>query len=364
MKAVVLNEVHQPVSVEEMELDDVREDEVRVKMVASGVCHSDYSVMDGTILLETPVVLGHEGAGIIEEVGAQVTTVKPGDHVVLAYIPQCGRCYFCTVGQPNLCETTVMTRAGSLPNGHRPIRRDGVPLNQMTGIGTMSEYAVVHETSLVPIDADIPLDKAALVGCAVMTGVGAAINTAGVQPGASVAVFGTGGVGLNAIQGAAMAGANTVIAVDTNPLKLEFAQNFGATHTVNASDADPVIAIQEMTGGRGADYTFEAIGNPQVMRQAYDSARRGGTVTIIGMARPDSELVLPAPMIPRDEKKILGSYYGSTRQRVDMPRLLDLYRSGRLKLDELITETYPIDEAQQAFDDLAAGKNARGVLIF
>ncbi len=364
MKAVVLHAVDQPVVVEEVELDEVREDEVRLKMVASGVCHSDYSVMDGTIPMELPLVLGHEGAGIIEEVGDHVTAVKPGDHVVLAYIPQCGRCYYCTIGQPNLCETTAMTRVGTLPNGHRPILRDGEPLNQMTGIGTMSEYAIVHETSLVPIDPDIPLDKAALVGCGVMTDVGAAINTARVQPGASAAIFGAGGVGLNVIQGAATAGANTIIAVDTNPLKLEFAKRFGATHTVNASNADPVTAIQELTAGRGADYTFEAIGIPEVMRQAYDSARRGGTVTIIGMARPNTEVALPAPMIVRDEKKILGSYYGSTRQRVDIPRLLNLYRTGQLKLDELITKTYPVDEAQQAFDDLAAGKNARGVLIF
>ena len=364
MKGVILYAVNQPVVVEEVELDAVRESEVRLKMVASGVCHSDYSVMDGTIPMELPMVLGHEGAGIVEEVGSHVTTLKPGDHVVLTYIPQCGRCYFCTIGEPNLCETSDLTREGTLPNGHRPIHRGGVPLNQMTGIGTMSEYTVVHETSVVPIDSDIPLDKAALVGCGVMTGVGAVINTAKVQPGSSVAVFGSGGVGLNVVQGAAMVGANTIIAVDTNPLKLEFAQRFGATHTVHAGATDPVAHIKELTGGRGADYTFEVIGNPQVMRQAYESARRGGTVTIIGVARPDTEVVLSAPMIPRDEKKLLGLYYGSTRQRVDMPRLLDLYCTGQLKLDELITKTYPIDEAQQAFDDLEAGKNARGVLIF
>ncbi len=364
MKAVVLYAVNQPVVVEEVELEAVRESEVRLKMVASGVCHSDFSVIDGTIPMNMPVVLGHEGGGIVEEVGPHVTIVKPGDHVVLAYTPQCGRCYFCTIGEPNLCETSAITREGALPNGHHPVRRGGVALNQLTGIGTMSEYTVVHETSVVPIDPDIPLDKAALVGCGVMAGVGAVINTARVQPGSSVAVFGSGGVGLNVVQGAAIAGANTIIAVDTNLLKLEYAQRFGATHMVHAGAIDPVAHIKEMTGGRGADYTFEAIGNPQVMRQAYESARRGGTVTIIGIARPDTEVVLPAPMIPRDAKKLLGSYYGSARQRVDLPRLLDLYRTGQLKLDELITRTYPIEEAQQAFDDLEAGKNARGVLIF
>ena len=365
MKAVVLNERNAEVSIEELELDDPRDDEVRMKMVASGVCHSDYSVITGTIPLELPLVLGHEGAGIVEEVGSAVTLVKPGDHVVLAYTPQCGKCYYCTVGEPNLCETAAVTRTGVLPNGHRPIRRkNGDPLNQMTGIGTMSERAVVHETSLVPIGSDIPLDKAALVGCGVMAGAGAAINTAQVRAGSSVAVFGAGGVGLNTIQGAALCGANTVIAVDTNPGKLDYAKEFGATHLINATETDPVAAIQEITRGRGADYTFEAIGISDVIRQAYDSARRGGTVTIIGIAHPDEEVVIPAQQLPRDAKKILGSFYGSTRQRVDIPRLLDLYRSGRLKLDELVTRTYPIDEAQQAFDDLEAGKNARGVLIF
>ncbi len=364
MKAVVAHTVNEPVVVEEVELDGVRDDEVRIKMAASGVCHSDYSVMDGTIPLEMPVVLGHEGAGVVEEVGSQVSTVQQGDHVVLAYIPQCGRCFYCTVGQPNLCETSSETRQGMLPNGHRPFRLGGEPINQMTGLGTMSEYTVAHETSVIPIGSDIPLDKAALVGCGVMTGVGAVTNTAEVRPGSSVAVFGAGGIGLNAIQGSAMSGANMIIAVDTNPLKLEFAQRFGATHVINAKDADPVTGIRELTGGRGADYTFEAIGNPEVIRQAYDSARKGGTATIIGISRAEDEVTLSAGMIPRDEKKLLGSFYGSTRQRVDLPRMFDLYRAGKLKLDELITQTYPIDDAQQAFDDLAAGKNARGVLIF
>ena len=363
MKAVIVNGVNQ-IAVEEVELDSIRPDEALIKMAASGVCHSDLSIINGTIGLELPLVLGHEGAGIVEEVGELVTVVKPGDHVVLAYTPQCGKCYFCTIGQPNLCESAEYTRAGSLPNGHRPVQRNGKPLNQMTGIGTMSEYAVVHETSVIPIDADIPLDKAALVGCGVMTGVGAVTNTAQVRPGSSIAIFGAGGIGLNAIQGAKLSGAHKIIAVDTNPRKLEFAIQFGATHTINASDADPVEAIRELTGGRGADYTIEAIGIAEVMRQAYDSARRGGTIAIIGISSADAQLVLPAQQIPRDEKKLLGSYYGSARQRVDMPRLLDLYKTGHIKLDELVTQTYPIDEVQQAFDDMEAGKNARGVLIF
>ena len=363
MKSVIVHGINE-LSVEEIELDDVREDEVRIKMVASGVCHSDLSVINGTIGLEKPGILGHEGAGIVDEVGAHVKTVEPGDHVVLAYIPQCGRCYFCTVGQPNLCETMDYTRQGMLPNGHRPARYNGTPINQMTGIGTMSEYSVVHETSVIPIGSDVPLEKAALVGCGVMTGVGAVTNTAQVRAGSSVAVFGAGGIGLNAIQGSALSGATKIIAVDTNPLKLEFAKKFGATHMVNASDADPVEAIRELTEGRGADYTFEAIGVPEVITQAYESARRGGTIVVIGIAHAEAKVELPAQLIPREEKRFIGSFYGSARQRVDMPRLIDLYRTGHLKLDELVTQTYPIDEVQQAFDDMEAGKNARGVLVF
>ena len=364
MKSVVIEGKDQKVRVDEIELDDLREDEVLVKMGASGVCHSDYSIVDGTIPVNYPIVLGHEGAGIVEEVGQHVTTLKPGDHVVLIYIPQCGKCFYCTTGKPNLCETTSHTRTGALPNGHVPMKRGGEPIVQIAGIGTMSEYTIVHETSAISIDPEIALDKVALVGCGVMTGVGAVINTAEVEPGSSVAVFGSGGIGLNVIQGSKMSSANTIIAVDTNPLKLEFALQFGATHTVDASEEDPVERIREITGGRGADYTFEAIGNATVMRQAFESARRAGTVAVIGIAKADEELAIPASMLVRDEKRVLGSFYGSTRQRVDLPRLLDLYQSGDLNLDGLITQRYSIDDAQQAFDDLVAGKNARGVLVF
>lgn len=363
-KSVVIEGKDEKVRVDEVELDDLREDEVLVKMGASGVCHSDYSIVDGTIPVNYPIVLGHEGAGVVEEVGQHVTTMKPDDHVVLTYIPQCGKCFYCTTGKPNLCQSTDYTRTGTLPNRHVPMKRGGEPIIQMAGIGTMSEYTIVHETSAIAIDPTIPLEKAALVGCGVMTGVGAAINTAKVEPGSSVAVFGSGGIGLNVIQGSAMSAANTIIAVDTNPLKLEFALKFGATHTVDASEEDSVQRIREITDGRGADYTFEAIGNATVMKQAFESARRAGTVTVIGIAKADDELSLPASMLVRDEKKVIGSFYGSTQQRVDMPRLLGLYQSGQLNLDGLITQTYLIDNAQQAFDDLVAGKNARGVLVF
>ena len=364
MKSVVIEGTDQPVRIDQVELDDPREDEVLIRIAASGVCHSDYSIIDGTIPVEFPLVLGHEGAGIVEGVGDHVGTLEVGDHVVLSYVPQCGKCYYCTTGKPNLCETTAYTRTGALPNGNKPRRRGGKPIGQMTGIGTMSDYSVVHETSCVPIGPDISLENAALVGCGVMTGVGAAINTAQVEPGSSVAVFGSGGIGLNVIQGSVLVGASTIIAVDTNPLKLEFAARFGATDTINASEEDPVERIIEWTGGRGADYTFEAIGNAQVMRQAFESARRAGTITVIGIAKRDDHLTIPASVLVREEKRLLGCFYGSTRQRVDLPRLLDMYESGRLDLDGLITERYSIDDAQEAFDDLVAGKNARGLIVF
>ncbi len=364
MKAVIIEGRNERVRVDEIEVGEPEEDEVRIKMAASGVCHSDYSVIDGTIDREYPIILGHEGAGVVDKVGEHVRTLKPGDHVVLSYIPQCGKCYYCTTGKPNLCETSSFTGQGFLPNGNRPIRRGGEPISTMTGLGTMSEMTIVHKTSAVPISDDIPLEKAALVGCGVMTGVGAAINTAEVQAGSSVAVFGSGGIGLNVIQGAAMAGANTIIAVDRNPLKLEFSMRFGATHTVDASEEDPVERIRELTGGRGSDYAFEAIGNANVMRQAYDSTRRAGTVAVIGIAKSDDDISIPASSLVRDEKRIVGSFYGSTRQRVDLPKMFELYQSGHLKLDELITKTYPIENTQEAFDDLIAGKNARGVLVF
>lgn len=288
-----------------------------------------------------------------------MTTAKPGDHVVLSWTPDCGRCFYCRIGRPTQCELG--------PSLVRPLKRykkGETAISQMAGIGTMSEYALVHQMSLIPIDRDLPLDKAALVGCAVMTGVGAVINTAKVEPGSSVAVFGCGGVGLNVIQGARLAGAERIIAIDRLPGKLAQAKRFGATHTLNADDGDIVEAVRALTEGRGADYTFEVIGIPEVMAKAYYAARPAGTVVIIGGAAPRTRLSISAGMVPRFEKKLLGSYYGSARPRYDMPRLLGLYRSGRLMLDELITRTYPIEEAWSAFQALEAGENIRGLIRF
>jgi len=359
MKAVVLYEVKKAPVVEDLTPPAPGPEEALVRLAACGVCHSDYSMYDGTIPGNLPLVLGHEGAGVVEAVGRDVTTAKPGDHVVLSWTPDCGRCFYCRIGQPTQCELG--------PSLVRPLKRykkGETAISQMAGIGTMSELTVVHQMSLIPIDPDLPLDKAALIGCAVMTGVGAVINTAKVEPGSSVAVFGCGGVGLNVIQGARLAGAERIIAIDRLPGKLAQAKRFGATHTLNADDGDIVEAVRALTEGRGADYTFEVIGIPEVMAKAYYAARPAGTVVIIGGAAPGTRLSISAGMVPRFEKKLLGSYYGSARPRYDMPRLLGLYRSGRLMLDELITRTYPIEEAWSAFQALEAGENIRGLIRF
>ncbi len=362
-KAVVCRQWNQPLSVEEVEIASPKAGEVMVKIVACGVCHSDLSATNGTIPMPPPLVIGHEAAGIIEEVGPGVSDVAKGDHVVIVWIPMCGKCRYCSQGRPALCDMGARA-AVSLPDGTTRITdKDGAEVRHMAGVAVMAEYATVHRDNVLKIDADIPLDKAALVGCAVMTGVGAAINTAKVEAGSSVVVFGAGGIGLNVIQGAALAGAEKIIAVDLEDKKLEFAQQFGASHTVNpSSGTDPVAKTMEITGG-GADYAFECIGVPAVIAQAYNSIRKGGTCVVVGVTRADGQVTLGTFMMPFQEKILTGSMYGSARPIVDFPRLLSLYRTHRLKLDELVTATYSIDEVNRAFDDMQKGVNARGVIL-
>jgi S-(hydroxymethyl)glutathione dehydrogenase/alcohol dehydrogenase len=362
-KAVVCREWNKPLSVEVVTVASPKRDEVMVRIKACGVCHSDLSATNGTIPAPLPVVIGHEAAGIIEEVGEGVTNVAVGDHVIVIWVPMCGKCRYCSEGRPQLCDMSAKA-AFTLQDGTTRLQdKDGNPLKAMAGVGVMAEYATIHKDNVLKIDEAIPLDKAALVGCAVMTGVGAALNTANVQAGATVAVFGAGGIGLNVIQGAALAGAAQIIAVDLEDKKLQFAQEFGATHTVNPNnDGDAVTKIRELTGG-GADFTFEAIGVPEVILQAYNATGKGGTCCVVGITRTDGAVTLPTFMIPFTEKVLMGSMYGSARPNVDFPRLLSLYQAGRLKLDELVSATYPIDDINRAFDDMQAGANARGVLI-
>lgn len=361
-RAAVVYEHDAPVVVETLTLDDPKENEVLLRMGASGVCHSDLSVVNGTIYYPPPVALGHEGAGIVERIGANVTYVKPGDHVILSFVTYCEDCAMCETGRVCLCRGIDARKGYLLDDTCRLHNATGRDIPQMSRIATMSELAVVPEQALIKIDPGYPLDRAALVGCGVTTGVGAVLRTAKVEAGSTVAVIGTGGVGLNAVQGAKIADAERIIAVDLVEKKLEFARQFGATDTVNGSEVDPVEAVKEMTGGLGVDYAFEAIGNSLTIRQAFDMVRPAGTAVAIGLARHDDTVPIPPQELIWSEKSLLGSYYGTSRPRVDMPEYLRLYDEGKLMLDELITQTYQLEQINDAFADMEAGKNARGIL--
>ncbi len=363
-KAVVARELGAPVSVEQIEVLPPRRGEVMIRLAACGVCHSDLSATNGTIAYPLPLVLGHEGAGVVTAVGEGVSRYAPGDHVVSSFVSICGRCHYCQTGRPQLCVQSLQALY-TLPDGTvRTHDAAGAPLNVFCGCGVMAEYATLHADNLVKIDRQMPLDRAALIACGVMTGFGAAINTARVEAGSIAIVFGCGGVGLNAIQGCAIAGAGMVVAVDTSERKLELARRFGATHAFNVTGADQVgKALYKLTGG-GADYAFDCVGQGKISEQAFGVLRRGGTAVIVGIAAPGDKIVLNAQLVAVTEKTLTGSYYGSARPQQDFPRLIGLYRSGRLKLDELITRTYSIDEAPQAFADLAEGQDGRGVILF
>ncbi len=362
-KAAICREVNAPITVEEITVDPPKRDEITIKLVACGVCHSDLSATNGTLPLPPPVILGHEGAGIVVEVGEGVTRFKEGDAVLSSFVSMCGKCRNCVRGRPVLCEQASKSFY-QLPDGTvRTHDAQGNPLNIFSGCGVMAEYATLHVDNAVKIADDVPLERAALVGCAVMTGVGAVINTAGVEAGSTAAVFGVGGVGLNVIQGCRIAGADTIIAVDTSNPKLELARQFGATDLINISDVeDAAKAIRKLTGG--VDYAFECVGSGAVVTQAYNALGKGGTAVVVGVAGGKDQTTLRTVLLPMDERAVVGSWYGSARPQYDFPRLLSLYRRGRLMLDELVTRTYSIDEAPQAFADLEAGANARGVIVF
>jgi S-(hydroxymethyl)glutathione dehydrogenase/alcohol dehydrogenase len=361
-RAAICRELNQPVVVEEITVDPPRAGEVTVKLAACGVCHSDLSATNGTLAMQLPLILGHEAAGEVIEVGPGVTGLKESDHVVSSFIYMCGKCRFCLGGRPVLCieQGKAIT---TLPDGTVRTRdARGNPLSIFSGCGVMAEYATMHVDNLVKIDPKIPLDRAALVGCAVTTGVGAVFNTAHVTPGSSVAVFGCGGVGLNVIQGARIAGAERIIAIDTLEAKLDMAKQFGATDVLLFKE-DPTKALKKMTGG-GPDYAFECVGNGELAATAYRSIRRGGLAVVVGVAKPSDTTAVRTMTLPFEEKTLTGSYFGSCVPRIDFPRMLALYMGGRLKLDELITRRYSIAEAPQAFADLESGRNARGLIVF
>jgi S-(hydroxymethyl)glutathione dehydrogenase/alcohol dehydrogenase len=363
MRASVLFEQRKPLSVEEVDLESPRAGEVLVRMVASGVCHSCLHAADGSWKgVPVPIVLGDEGAGVVEEVGRGVESLVPGDGVILSWAPTCGRCHYCVIGRPNLCERRQPGR-GVLPDGTTRMTLGGRPVYHYGHVATYASQTVVHESCAIRIDKNMPLDRAALIGCSVMTGVGAVINTAAVPPGASMAVFGVGGVGLNVVQGGALVAAHPVIAVDVKAAKLEHAQALGASHAIDAAREDPVAAIRRLTR-LGADYTFVAVGDTRAVSQAIEALAPGGTCVLIGVPETGAMVPLDVRPVVTAERMIRGCSYGSARTREDLPRLVSLYLAGKLKVDQLITRRYGLDEANEAFRALAAGELARGLIVF
>jgi S-(hydroxymethyl)glutathione dehydrogenase/alcohol dehydrogenase len=367
-RAAVLPAIDEPLEVrDDVEIDRPHAGEIRIRLGASGVCHSDLSIQNGTLYGgPAPLVCGHEGAGVVEELGEGVTGLEPGDHIVVSWVPQCGQCFFCRRGQPNLCEAgTTATMAGSLLDGTTRLTSRGAPLYQMAAAGTFSEYAIIPAISAVKIDREVDLRVAALIGCAVLTGTGAAMNTARVSKGDTAAVIGCGGVGLNVIQGARLAGADRVIAVDMVETKLALAKQFGATDTVNAAQGDPLAAVMDLTEQRGADITFEVIGLEATIQQAIAMARRGGQAILVGVPSLDVQVSVPAMIgLIVQEKTIKGCWYGSSDVRRDVPRLLDLYKEGELKLDELISREIWLDGINDAFEAMKSGEVARSVVVY
>lgn len=356
----------QPLVVEEVELQGPGPGQALVEIVSAGLCHSDLSVIDGSrTWLQMPMVLGHEAAGVIREVGPNVTDFQPDDHVLFALAPMCGRCKYCAEGRPNLCVKGGLANAeGRLLDGSLRFRdTEGRKLHHHLGISAFSEFTVVAQESLVKIEPDVPLAEAAVFGCAIVTGVGAVINTARVEPGTGVAIFGLGGVGLSTVMGAQLAGAYPLIAIDLLDTKLELAHRLGATHVVNAKDDDPIQAVKDITDG-GAHYTFEAVGSEEVLQQAYEAARRGGTTITIGAPHPSRTFSVSALDIVVGERTIKGSYMGSAVPWRDLPRFLALYKAQRLPADLLITDRITLDEINEGFDQLAQGKAVRQIVQF
>ena len=359
MKAAVFREVNKPMDVEDIEVSKPGPREVLVRTSAAGVCHSDMHFYNGTYPGLLPIVLGHESAGVVEQVGSDVTYVKPGDHVITCLSVFCGHCEDCLTGHMSLCQEPEVRRS----SGEEPrLSHGGATMNQFANLGSFAEQMLVHEHAIVKVRDDMPLDRAALIGCGVTTGVGAVIHTAAVEPGATVAVIGCGGVGLSCINGAAIAGASRIIAVDMVPSKLELARKFGATDVVDASGDDPVGQVRELTGG-GVHYSFEAIGLKVTTEQAFKMLRRGGTATVIGMIPPGTMVELHGPEFLQ-EKTIQGSMMGSNRFRVDMPRFVDFYLQGKLHLDDMISSRIKLEDVTDALLALETGEVARNVIVF
>jgi alcohol dehydrogenase (nicotinoprotein) len=366
-KAAVVYEVGKPIEIVELDLDGPREGEVLIRYTHAGLCHSDVHIAHGDLEARLPMVLGHEGAGIVEEVGPGVTRVKAGDHVVCSFIPNCGVCHWCATGQQAICDMGATILEGYLPGGRFPFSGPGAvkEYGAMCMLGTFSQYSTIHQTSVVKVDDDLPLDKAVLVGCGVPTGWGSAVYAANVRPGETVIVSGVGGIGINAVQGARHAGAKNLIAVDPLENKREKAMELGATHAVATIEEATELA-QSLTRGNGADKTIVAAGivTEEIVTGAFHATGKAGTVVLTGLNKLfENNVVLPGSILTLFKKTVKGTLFGDCNPTTDIPRLLGMYQSGDLKLEELITRTYTLDEINKGYDDLLEGKNVRGVLV-
>ena len=359
MKAAVMREIGQPMGIEQVSISKPQGREVLVRLKAVGVCHSDLHVLTGDSPHPLPAILGHEAAGIVEQVGPEVHHVKPGDHVIVCLTFHCGHCEHCLGGHTHRCYTPEAMRGADEPPRLYNATERFEPFMRM---GAFAEQILVHDSGVVPIRRDMPFDRACLIGCGVTTGFGAAVNKAAIRPGETVAVIGCGGVGLAAINGAAVAGAGRIIAIDTVASKLELARAFGATDGIDASQGNVVKQIRDLTGKRGVDHAIEAIGLKQTIEDAFNMLVKGGLATIVGMARYDLKVELPAIAFLQ-ERRIQGSMMGGVRNSIDIPRYVDFYMEGRLKIDELISRRRPLEEVNEAFDDMKAGGIARTVLM-
>ncbi len=359
MKAAVCYEFGKPLVVEELHLDPPQAGEVRVKLSACAICHSDIHYMDGAWGGRLPAVYGHEAAGVVVALGDGVADLTAGDHVVVTLLRACGRCFYCQQGEQAQCEATFpIDRQGRLR------KADGTEVLQGLRTGAFAEEVVVHHSQVAPLPESVPLASASLLACGVITGLGAVVNTARVPPGASVVVVGAGGVGLNSIQGAALSGARTIVAVDVVESKLGAAREFGATHGINAADKDVQARVRELTDGRGADFVFVTVGAPAAIESAIGLMRRAGTTVIVGMPASGVRTALETVDFADAGQRVIGSKMGSTRLALDMPRLVSLYQQGRLKLDELITATYPLERINEAIDEVRRGEALRNVVLF
>jgi S-(hydroxymethyl)glutathione dehydrogenase/alcohol dehydrogenase len=359
MKAAVLREVRQPLQIEEVGINKPGPHEVLIRTAAAGVCHSDLHFIEGLYPHPLPAVLGHESAGVVEQVGSEVRTVKPGDHVITCLSAFCGHCEFCLTGHMSLCQNPEVRRN---PDDEPRLTSDKGPILQYLNLSSFAEQMLIHEHACVAIRQDMPLDRAALIGCGVMTGVGSVFHTAKVRPGETVAVIGCGGIGLAAINGAAIAGAGRIIAIDMSKSKDNMAKHFGATDFICAADTDPVREVLEMTKG-GVHHSFEAVGLKKTAEQAFGMLKRGGDATIIGMIPVGQTVEIPGPAL-LGEKKIQGSAMGSNHFPVDMPRLVDMYMAGKLKLDDMISARVKLEQVNDAFAEMKRGEIARSVIVF